>query len=102
MNSLDKWIKAVKKLSIFPHSRVACPECDNHDLMVFDTIVHGEQDEFERVLYCPACKIYNSLAIENIGKMMCPQLELSEEYDKVITQIKKEKKFAADASKQLD
>lgn len=102
MNSpLQNWVEAVKKLSILPESPVRCPECDTSKLDVFDIELDRANGDFERVMYCPSCKIHNSFSIRGLDKMVMKNDTFNAEHERIAREINAAKSFAHRASREI-
>ena len=61
MVSFQEWLDAAKKLAIFHEAKIACPECREGHLKVFDIAVDQNISAYERVLFCAKCGSHNSM-----------------------------------------
>ncbi len=87
MSNWKEWLEAGKKLAIFPHSIVVCPECHSDNLKIFDVKLTEDCSQFERVMYCVHCKAHNSLKMNGKEKYVTPTLNCSDEEMEIINSI---------------
>jgi hypothetical protein len=57
----NTWVDAIIRFLKEPEADVVCPGCGKAPLKAMDIRVEDEPELFERIVYCPACGVKNTI-----------------------------------------